>query len=52
LPTILSDIVRVTDVIYDVAAVSFDTWVYATSGKYIIEIYHEGEVTIGWKSDL
>lgn len=48
LPLLSADIIQVMDVIDDVTAVSFDTFLYASSGGYIVEIYHDGEVTIGW----
>ncbi|MFN6497299.1 MAG: hypothetical protein RMX65_009870 [Nostoc sp. DedQUE01] len=40
----LEQIIRVRD---DVTAVSFDTWIFSLKFKYVIEFYHEGEITIG-----
>lgn len=33
--------------INDVTAVSFDTWLYNSNEKYVIEFHHEGRITIG-----
>ena len=35
----------ILDNIYDVLAVSFDTWLISTDMKRIIEFYHEGSIT-------
>jgi hypothetical protein len=35
------------EVIDDVTAVSFDTWIFSLASGYVIEIYHEGEVWVG-----
>jgi hypothetical protein len=47
LPIIKSDLKKVLEVIADVTAVSFDTWIFSPTSGYVIEIYHEGEVWIG-----
>ncbi len=50
LPSIKTNINNVLNVIEDVTAVSFDTWIYCPSEGYVIEFYHENEITIGWKN--
>ena len=40
----LSQIIRHID---DVACVSFDTWIVSVDYNIVIEIYHEGEITLG-----
>ena len=40
----LSHIIRHID---DVACVSFDTWIVSVDYNIVIEIYHEGEITLG-----
>jgi hypothetical protein len=47
LPIIKSDLKKVLEVIDDVTAVSFDTWIFSPASGYVIEIYHEGEVWVG-----
>jgi hypothetical protein len=47
LPIIKSDLQKVLEVIDDVIAVSFDTWIFSSELGYVIEIYHEGEVWVG-----
>lgn len=42
--TNLSDVLKVID---DVLAVGSDTFVFCPHGKYVIEFYHDGEVTLG-----
>jgi hypothetical protein len=48
LPTIKANITKVIEKIDDVTAVGFDTWVISPSNRYVIEFYHEGEITIGF----
>jgi hypothetical protein len=33
--------------IEEVLPVSFDTWFYCVSKKYVIEFYHEGQISLG-----
>lgn len=49
LPIIQSTLDKVFEVIDDVTAVSFDTWIMSASAEYVIEIFHDGEVKIGIK---
>jgi hypothetical protein len=49
LPIIQSELNKVFEVIDDVTAVSFDTWIFSPSSGYVIEIFHDGEVRIGLK---
>ncbi|MDQ0271321.1 CDI toxin immunity protein [Cytobacillus purgationiresistens] len=49
LPIIQSDLDKVFEVIDDVTAVSFDTWIFSPSSGYVIEIFHDGKVRIGLK---
>lgn len=50
LPAVQTDLENITRVIEDVTAVSFDTWIFCQTNKYVIEFYHEGETTIGFLS--
>lgn len=47
LPIIKSDIKTISNYIYDIIAVSPDTWLLAENYDEIIEFYHEGKVTVG-----
>jgi hypothetical protein len=47
LPVIKSDLAQIIKVIDDVTSVSFDTWLFSPILKYVVEFYHNGEVTIG-----
>lgn len=49
LPSIKSDLDNILNVIDDITAVSFDTWIYSEKEKYVIEFYHDGKITIGFK---
>ena len=49
LPIIHSNLDKVFEVIDDVTAVSFDTWIFSPSSGYVLEIFHDGEVRIGLK---
>lgn len=49
LPIIQSTLDKVFEVIDDVTAVSFDTWIFSPSSGYVIEIFHDGEVRVGLK---
>ncbi|WP_054950713.1 CDI toxin immunity protein [Numidum massiliense] len=46
-PAVKTDIVSAVKVIDDITAVSWDTFMLSPSVGYVIEFYHEGEVTIG-----
>lgn len=48
LPSIKTNLNKILAVIDDVTAVSFDTWLYSPAEGYVIEFYHENEITIGW----
>lgn len=47
LPVIESNLEKVFEVIDDVTAVSFDTWIISSTSSFVIEIFHDGEVIIG-----
>ncbi|NJM23482.1 MAG: hypothetical protein HC907_35050 [Richelia sp. SM1_7_0] len=47
LPTIKVKLEQILNAIDDVTAVSFDTWIFSPELGYVIEFYHEGEITIG-----
>lgn len=49
LPVIKSDLDKVLEVIDDVTAVSFDTWIFSPSSGFVVEIFHDGEVKVGIK---
>ncbi|MBD3231577.1 hypothetical protein GF322_02830 [Candidatus Dependentiae bacterium] len=48
LPAIKTDMKKLLNVIDDITAVSFDTWIYCPKDGWVIEFYHEGEITIGF----
>lgn len=48
LPAIKTDVQAVLHHSWEVTMVSFDTWIFCPENKYVIEFYHEGEITIGW----
>ena len=48
LPAIKTELNNVLSVIDSVKAVSFDTWIYSSNWEYVIELYHENEINIGW----
>lgn len=48
LPIVQSTLDKVFKVIDDVTAVSFDTWIFSPSTGYVIEIFHDGEVRVGF----
>ncbi|MCW9134405.1 hypothetical protein OF830_26875 [Bacillus paramycoides] len=52
LPIIKTNLHQILQVIDDVTAVSFDTWIYSQDVGYVIEYYHEGEVRIGDMKDV
>jgi hypothetical protein len=43
--TIIDNIVRGID---DVTAVGSDQWIYCREGGYVVEIFHDGVITIGF----
>lgn len=49
LPVIQTTLYKVLKDIDDVTAVSFDTWIFSPSKEYVIEIFHDGEVRVGFK---
>ncbi|WP_237071922.1 hypothetical protein [Priestia flexa] len=49
LPIIQTTLDKVLKDIDDVTAVSFDTWIFSPSTGYVIEIFHDGEVRVGFK---
>lgn len=49
LPAVKTKIESVVNAIYDITAVSFDTWIFCPSKKYLIEFYHEHEITLCFK---
>ncbi|MEZ0118339.1 UNVERIFIED_ORG: hypothetical protein ABRZ91_002296 [Heyndrickxia coagulans] len=49
LPIIQSELGKILEAIDDVTAVSFDTWIFSSSPKFVIEIFHDGEIKIGLK---
>ncbi|MDZ5610658.1 hypothetical protein U2I54_27595 [Bacillus pseudomycoides] len=52
LPIIETHLHKVLQVIDDVTAVSFDTWIYSPDVGYVIEYYHEGDIRIGNVTDV
>jgi hypothetical protein len=48
LPVVECTLENALRVIDDVTAVSFDTWLYNPRHRFVIEYYHEGDITIGF----
>lgn len=48
LPVIKSDFNTIVSHLDDVTAVSFDTWLYCPSEGWVLEFYHDGEITLGF----
>ncbi len=48
-PAVESKLINVITYIDAITIVSFDTWIFCPKEKYVIEFYHEGEITIGFK---
>lgn len=48
LPAIKSNIDRILNHIEEITIVSFDTWIFCPADNYVIEFYHEGDITIGF----
>lgn len=46
LPVLESDLGSVLQVIDDVTAVSFDTWIYNPEKNFLIEFHHDGKITM------
>jgi hypothetical protein len=49
LPVLKADLDKIFDVMPDVLAVSFDTWLFSPSLGFAVEFHHEGETKIGLK---
>jgi hypothetical protein len=49
LPVVQSTLENVLNNIDDVTAVSSDTWLFSPDLGYVIEFFHEREITIGFK---
>lgn len=47
IPIIESTLDKVLESFDDVGAVSPNSWIYCPSGKWVVEVYHEGEITLG-----
>ena len=47
LPAMEAKLEQIIKVIDDVTSVSFDTWIFSLEFGYVIEFYHEGDITIG-----
>ena len=47
LPCVKSKLSHIIRYIDDIACVSFDTWIVSVDYNIVIEIYHEGEITLG-----
>jgi hypothetical protein len=47
LPAIEAKLEQIVRVIDNVTSVSFDTWIFSPELGYVIEFYHEGEITLG-----
>lgn len=47
LPVLKTSLDNVFQVLDDVTAVSFDTWFFSQEARYVIELFHDGEVKVG-----
>ena len=47
LPVVETKLNKILENIDDVIAVGFDTWIYCPYSNYLIEFYHENEITLG-----
>lgn len=47
LPIIKSDLATIITNVDDICAVQFDTWLFASDYKEVVEFHHEGKITIG-----
>jgi hypothetical protein len=47
-PVISTDIESAINNIEEINAIGHDQWIYCPLNKYVIEFYHNGEITIGW----
>jgi hypothetical protein len=47
-PVLESHLYTVLSHIEEVTIVSFDTWIFCPTEHYVIELYHEGDITVGW----
>jgi hypothetical protein len=45
-PVIKAELSIIIDKIDDVTAVSFDTWLFNFENRYVVEFYHEGDISI------
>ncbi len=48
LPVIQSTVNKVIEALDDVIAVSFDTWILDQEAFFVIELYYEESIHIGW----
>lgn len=46
-PVITSKLSSILNVIDDVTAVSFNTWIFSKDKKKVVEFYHDGEIILG-----
>ncbi len=47
-PVLESNLYTVLSHIEEVTIVSFDTWIFCPTEHYVVELYHEGDLTVGW----
>ncbi|WP_094605332.1 hypothetical protein SPSIL_002670 [Sporomusa silvacetica DSM 10669] len=47
LPAVKANLKKILEVIDDVTAVSFDTWIFCPGENYVIEFFHGRELTMG-----
>lgn len=47
-PVMESNLYTVLSHIEEVTIVSFDTWIFCPTEHYVVELYHEGDITVGW----
>lgn len=47
-PVMESHLYTVLSYIEEVTIASFDTWIFCPTEHYVVELYHEGDLTVGW----
>jgi hypothetical protein len=48
LPIIRCELFKVIDIIDYITSVSFDTWIFSIDEDFVIEIFHDGKIQIGF----
>ncbi len=49
MPIVQSDLKKILEHFDDVEAVSPNTWLYCPSAGWVVELYHDGEIILGFE---